>query len=689
MNNKARLIAVSLVFISCTCCLPRVAEAGHAVLDVQENWQLGMQAWSFNRFTFYEAVDKTAALGLSYIEAYPGQPLSKEKPNMKFHHMMPVEIREEVKQKLKDAGVKVVNYGVVGLPNNEAECRKVFDFAKDMGIETIVSEPPADALDLIERLCEECKIKMAIHNHPKPSRYWHPDRVLMVCKGRSKWIGACADTGHWLRSGLDPVESLKKLEGHIISLHFKDVIDGHDCIWGTGKCNVKEMLAELNRQNFKGMFSIEYEYHWENSMPEISKCIQYFDQLAVKLGQARWQWLLNGLDLTGWTAKPGSWVVQPGGLLFVKGGGNIWTKERFDDFILDLEFKVAKGSNSGVFLRANDTQSKDWWQKTIEVQIHDTTDGYQYGQCGAIYNCMPPSKNMVKPTGEWNHCTITCKANKIYVVLNGEQIIDMDLNRWTEAHKNPDGTRNKFNTAYKDMPRVGHIGLQDHGDPVWFRNIKIKPLSKGLPQFIPIDKDLSAWEVKGDKSKSKWTVGIAAMSTENPKMLVVKKGEGEMINLPTHHSDSVDIYSKAKFGDCRIELELMVPKGSNSGIYVMGEYEIQVLDSYGKEKMDSGDMGAIYGAAPPPVNACKRPGEWQKYVIEFRAPKFDANGKKIANAEFIKVELNGQVLHENLEMPGPTPAGLTGREAPIGPIMFQGNHGPVAYRNIKIEPLDR
>ena len=200
-------------------------------------------------------------------------------------------------------------------------------------------------------------------------------------------------------------------------------------------------------------------------------------------------------------------------------------------------------------------------------------------------------------------------------------------------------------------------------------------------------RDLNDWEVKGEESKSKWTVGVAEMSAENPKTLTVRKGKGEMINAAVHHGDSVDLYSKARFGDCRIELELMVPKGSNSGIYVMGEYEVQVLDSYGKEKMDSGDMGAIYGAAVPPVNACRTPGRWQKYVIEFLAPRFDANGKKIANAKFIKVELNGKVLHENLEMPGPTPAGVTGKEATTGPIMFQGNHGPVAYRNIRITDL--
>ena len=151
----------------------------------------------------------------------------------------------------------------------------------------------------------------------------------------------------------------------------------------------------------------------------------------------------------------------------------------FGDFILDLEFKLAKGANSGVFIRTADIA--DPMQTGVEVQIldyHGKDTARSKGACGAIYDCLAPTKYMVRKASEWNHYTITCKANKIYVVLNGEQIIDMDLNLWTEAHKNPDGTPNKFNTAYKDMPRLGHIGLQDHGDPIWFRNIKIKPLDQ-------------------------------------------------------------------------------------------------------------------------------------------------------------------------------------------------------------------
>ena len=102
-----------------------------------------------------------------------------------------------------------------------------------------------------------------------------------------------------------------------------------------------------------------------------------------------------------------------------------------------------------------------------------------------------------------------------------------------------------------------------------------------------------------------------------------------------------------------------------------------------RTKVGPGDLGGLYGAAAPKVNASKKPGEWQKFVIDFQAPRFE-DGKKIANAKFVKVTLNDQVIHENVEMKGPTPSGVTGKEAPTGPLMFQGDHGPVAFRNIRV-----
>jgi sugar phosphate isomerase/epimerase len=251
-------------------------------------WRLGCQAYSFNRFTFFEAVDKTASLGLKSIEAYPGQKMSKES-DVKLDESLSAEDRKKIKRKLEDKGVKLVNYGVCGLSKNEAESRKVFEFAKDMGIETLVSEPGEDALEMLDKLCEEFKINIAIHNHPKPmlAHYWSPDIVLKAVEGRSKRIGACADTGHWVRSGLDPLECLKKLEGHIISFHFKDLIDDpkegyHDVPWGTGVCDVKGLLAEIHRQKLKAVFSIEYEYHWDDSLPEIARCVEFFDKAAAE-----------------------------------------------------------------------------------------------------------------------------------------------------------------------------------------------------------------------------------------------------------------------------------------------------------------------------------------------------------------------------------------------------------------------
>jgi hypothetical protein len=203
-------------------------------------------------------------------------------------------------------------------------------------------------------------------------------------------------------------------------------------------------------------------------------------------------------------------------------------------------------------------------------------------------------------------------------------------------------------------------------------------------------RDLKLWDTKEKKGGAdKWVVGTPSLKDENQKTFDVQKVEegGAMINSVDGHGQSWDIFSKETFGDCRIDLEVMVPKGANSGIYVMGEYEVQVLDSYGKEKVGNGDMGAIYGAGAPRVNASKKPGEWQKYVILWRAPKFDDAGNKTGNAKFIRVRLNGKIIQQNVEMEGPTPGGLTGREGPKGPIMFQGDHGPVAFRNIKISPL--
>ncbi len=716
--NKATKVAMALSIAGVLVCIAGVTNA-----RAGEKWRLGMQAYSFNRFTFYEAVDKTKALGMDYIEAYPGQKLSAEHGDAKFDHNMSKDLMLEVKQMLKAKGVKLVNYGVVALPNDEAECRKVFDFAKAMGIETIVSEPPEDAFDLIDRLCQEYKIAVALHNHPKPSHYWDYKTVLRVCKGRSHWIGACADTGHWTRSGIDPVEAVRALAsvGRIKSLHFKDLNEfgkreAHDVPWGTGVSKARQVLEMLASKGFEGSFSIEYEYNWLNSMPEIAKCVDFFERTASDLGVSDWQWAFNGKDLSGWDGDPRLWSVKDGAICGQTteenpANGNtfcIWRGGRLKDFELKLKFRLQNG-NSGVQYRSKEF---DKWRITgYQAEVENTPGkvGFLYheGGRGWLVNVGDfmiidgqGNKKVVSNVNDqqalidagyytnqgWNDYHIVCQGNHITQYLNGYQTIELIDN---------DRITNPFDpTDRNGSIREGVLALQIHAGPpmlVEFKDIRIKTLPDkkyGDAQLIFNGENLDEWVTNPNSGKAnKWTVGKAKVSDDDPKMLVAEEGKGELINVTPEHGASQDIHSKAKFGDCRIEVEVMVPKGSNSGVYVMGEYEVQVLDSYGKMKMGNGDMGAIYGGFAPPVNASKAPGQWQQYVIEWRAPRFDAQGNKIRNAEFVKVELNGMLLHKNLVMPGPTPGGLTGKEAATGPLMFQGNHGPVAYRNIVVTPL--
>ena len=429
-----------------------------------------------------------------------------------------------------------------------------------------------------------------------------------------------------------------------------------------------------------------------------------------------WISLFNGKDLTGWDGDPRLWKVVDGAIRGETTAENpakyntfcVWRGGKLKDFELKIKFRIQSG-NSGVQYRSKEF---DKWRISgyqAEVVGNPGAVGFLYHEAGrgSLVNVgdfvvieEQGTKKIIGRVGDrdelikagyykdkdWNEYDIIAQGNHIIQYLNGYQTIELiDNDRIT----NPDDPQDS-----KGAAREGLLALQIHAGPpmvVEFKDILIKNLPpKYGDAFILFNGvDLNGWLVNGDKQKSKWAVGRARISSENPELLTNQGGFGEMINLTARHGDSIDIYSEQKIGDCRIELQVMVPKGSNSGVYVMGEYEIQVLDSWGRTQMGPGDMGAIYGASSPSVNACKKPGKWQKYVIEFQAPKFDTDGRKTENARFLKVELNGQVLHKNLEMSGPTPGGVTGKEAPTGPLMFQGNHGPVAYRNIILKPLNK
>ena len=202
-------------------------------------------------------------------------------------------------------------------------------------------------------------------------------------------------------------------------------------------------------------------------------------------------------------------------------------------------------------------------------------------------------------------------------------------------------------------------------------------------------KDLAGWKMRDGKTNATWkVVSEVKADPADPAKLIGTGNEGVLLRLAVENG--VDVVTEKTFGDCELHIEFMNAKGGNSGIYFMGLYELQACDSFGlpDNKMD-GECGAIMWTKAPSSNACKAPGQWQSYEVVFRAPRFDASGKKTENARFVSVILNGKKVHENTEVKEPTGGGFDEQgEKAMGPLYLQGNEGVAAFRNVKIRAVE-
>jgi len=255
---------------------------------------IGCQAYSFNRFTAFEAIEKCEQTGGKIIEFATTQRVSKE-DNTKWDHTASDELIARVKEKLAKHGIRAVNYGVVPIPKDEAEARKIFEFAKKLDLYALTTES-TDAIDTIEKLVKEYDIRVCFHEHARQPnnpgyKIWDPAWLRDFLTGRDARIGACADIGHWQTSGIAALDGVKTLSGRILSMHMKDRMElgpgQHDCIFGTGKADVGAILGELRKQGFEGNIAIEYEFNWDNSVPDIAQCIGFVRGWAAGQGQAR------------------------------------------------------------------------------------------------------------------------------------------------------------------------------------------------------------------------------------------------------------------------------------------------------------------------------------------------------------------------------------------------------------------
>jgi sugar phosphate isomerase/epimerase len=252
-------------------------------------WRLGIEAYTFQKYTLFEAIEKTAALGLPFMGGLSFQKVSDTIPRNFEPGLSDDELRQ-VRLKLDSAGVRMLTYYVQDIPGDEAGCRQAFEFGRKIGIETFISEPKPEALGTVEKFCDAYDINVALHNHDAKASpvYWQPAGILKACEGRSKRIGACPDLGYWMRSGLDPIQGLRQLKDRLITVHMHDLhargTDGHDVPWGTGVGNTEAILKELHQLGIRPtMFGIEYAYNWLESMPDVAKCVAFFNQVSLAL----------------------------------------------------------------------------------------------------------------------------------------------------------------------------------------------------------------------------------------------------------------------------------------------------------------------------------------------------------------------------------------------------------------------
>ncbi len=254
-------------------------------------WRVGTQAYTFHRFSLFEAIEMTASLGLKYIETFSGHRISKDEPHGMYSGTPP-NLREMVKQKLKEAGITHTSHYE---PLNAEFAPRVFSFCKDMGLEMLITDPvriPSGegSIEWYEQIAKDHGVKLVLTNHPKPNAaYSEPDQIVEDVKDRSEWVGASCDPGHFMRGGFAPKPAVEKFIriGKMYHFHIRDVDKvgpgGVDVPMGEGVAEIEGILRELHRHELKPLFQIEYERDFDNPLPQVIPSVKYFNDVCGKL----------------------------------------------------------------------------------------------------------------------------------------------------------------------------------------------------------------------------------------------------------------------------------------------------------------------------------------------------------------------------------------------------------------------
>lgn len=252
-------------------------------------WRLGVEAYTFHKYTLFDGIEKTANLGVPFMGGLSFQKVSASMPK-NFEPGLTDDELAQVRMKLHESGLRLLTYYIHDIPADEAGCRRVFEFGRKMGIETFISEPKLEALPVIEKFCDEYDIRVALHNHDAKAspHYWDPEKIVELCRDRSPRLGIAADVGYWIRSGIDPVRAIERCGNRILTVQLHDLnsrqADAHDVPWGTGAGQTARILEALRKSGAPvTMIGLEYSHNFMTSLPEISQSIEFYNQAVLKL----------------------------------------------------------------------------------------------------------------------------------------------------------------------------------------------------------------------------------------------------------------------------------------------------------------------------------------------------------------------------------------------------------------------
>ena len=457
--------------------------------DPYGGFKMGLQSYSLRGYDVDEALAHSKKMGIHYWEAF-----SKHLPIS----TLPSHIQEQ-QAKLKDAGITLAAYGVVGFDDNETKAREIFDYAKSMGLMSISANPKKDeaTFALLEKLVEEYQIPIAIHNHGPGADYDKVEDVLHWVKGRHPLIGACVDTGHYLRSDEDPVDVINKLGKRVFGVHFKDVRTIHSdeerarlmkelpqgraaqleregkifTILGEGELNIVGVLRALRNIGYDRNLSLEYEENPENPLSDIELCLKAVRDGVAYLDdeEAGFTQLWDGKTFKNWkiNESPETWKIENGEIICNGERSHLFYTgdlAPFKNFELKVDVMAEPNSNAGIYFHT--AFQKDGWPKQgFETQVNNSYNS-DPRKTGSLYAVQDVHRQMIPDNTWWTQ----------HIIVNGKHVIVKVDGKVATDYTEPEGT--KPQEGFDRVITTGTFALQGH-DPhstVHFKNIRVKKL---------------------------------------------------------------------------------------------------------------------------------------------------------------------------------------------------------------------